>query len=192
MIATKDQERAALVKIRKIVRDLGEDSYVGTAFDGAFELAEENIENDAAFSCQGYIDTCHRLQRKAGNPSNICSSCACAYHRDDDLFDCLAGHGGNCQNTTCEDYFSHNDAARKLRGMQCEMDDLRKMEAQAIQSADSMQSVIDDLEDKYIAARDTLDKREHEAEEAEAALTVAQLENIRLKAKLYDMMTAQA
>ena len=49
MAATKDQERKALEKIRKIVEELGEDSYIGMAFEGCFEIAEENIEND--FGC---------------------------------------------------------------------------------------------------------------------------------------------
>lgn len=50
MVATKDQERKALEKIRKIVEELGEGSYVGTAFEGCFEIAEENINNDWALS----------------------------------------------------------------------------------------------------------------------------------------------
>lgn len=49
-MATKEQERKALEKIRKIVEELGEDSYIGTAFEGCFEVAEENIENDFACS----------------------------------------------------------------------------------------------------------------------------------------------
>lgn len=50
MAATKDQERKALEKIRKIVEELGEDSYIGMAFEGCFEDAEENIENDFGLS----------------------------------------------------------------------------------------------------------------------------------------------
>lgn len=50
MMATKEQERAALAKIKKIVEGLGKDSYIGTAFMGCFEIAEENIENDWAGS----------------------------------------------------------------------------------------------------------------------------------------------
>lgn len=49
-MTTKEQERKALAQIRKIVESLGEDSYVGKAFDGCFEDAEENIENDFAMS----------------------------------------------------------------------------------------------------------------------------------------------
>lgn len=49
-MTTKEQERKALAQIRKIVESLGEDSYIGTAFEGCFEIAEENIENDFACS----------------------------------------------------------------------------------------------------------------------------------------------
>lgn len=50
MAATKEQERKALARIKKIVEELGEDSYIGMAFEGCFEVAEENIENDFACS----------------------------------------------------------------------------------------------------------------------------------------------
>lgn len=49
MAVTKDEEFKALEKIRKIVEGLGEDSYIGTAFEGCFEVAEDNIRND--FMC---------------------------------------------------------------------------------------------------------------------------------------------
>lgn len=45
-MTTKEQERKALEKIRKIVADLGECSYIGMAFEGCFEVAEQNIDND--------------------------------------------------------------------------------------------------------------------------------------------------
>lgn len=51
-MATKQQEREALKKIQEIVAGLGEDSYIMTAFAGCFELAERNIDDDAAFSMQ--------------------------------------------------------------------------------------------------------------------------------------------
>lgn len=47
--ATKEQERQALEKIRKIVDELGDGSYVGMAFEGCFDDAEDNIRND--FGC---------------------------------------------------------------------------------------------------------------------------------------------
>jgi len=56
MAATKNQERKALEEIRKIVAELGEDSYICTAFEGCFEVAEENIENDFACSLKQVAD----------------------------------------------------------------------------------------------------------------------------------------
>ncbi len=60
-IATKDQERKALEQIKKMVAELGDNSYLATAFTGAFELAEINIDDDAACSTQYYIDQYHSL-----------------------------------------------------------------------------------------------------------------------------------
>lgn len=54
--ATKDQEREALEKIKAIVEALGPDSYIGTALDGCFEIAEENIENDFACSMKQRVE----------------------------------------------------------------------------------------------------------------------------------------
>ncbi len=44
--ATKQQERDTLAAIRRMVEELGPQSYVATAFEGCFEDAETNIEND--------------------------------------------------------------------------------------------------------------------------------------------------
>ena len=44
--ATKQQERDTLEAIRKMVEELGPQSYLAIAFDGCFEDAESNIEND--------------------------------------------------------------------------------------------------------------------------------------------------
>lgn len=55
-MTTKDQERKALEQIRKIVEGLGPDSYIATAFDGCFEVAEENIENDFACSMKQRVE----------------------------------------------------------------------------------------------------------------------------------------
>lgn len=56
MIATREQELSALEKIKKIVADLGEGSYLGAAFDGCFELAECNIANDFCVSMKASKD----------------------------------------------------------------------------------------------------------------------------------------
>lgn len=60
--ATKQQERDALDKIRKIVEQLGPDSYIATAFEGCFDLAAENIENDWACSM---ADRVRRAEKRA-------------------------------------------------------------------------------------------------------------------------------
>ena len=46
-MATKEQERKALEKITTIIAEVGgEESYIGKAFEGCFEIAQENIDND--------------------------------------------------------------------------------------------------------------------------------------------------
>lgn len=54
-MATKQREREVLAMIREVVDALGEGSYIGTAFEGVFDLAEQNIEYDAAFSFPAQI-----------------------------------------------------------------------------------------------------------------------------------------
>lgn len=56
---TKAEERKALDRIKKILEDAGRDSYIATALDGAIDLAEQNITEDAAYSTRYYIDKCH-------------------------------------------------------------------------------------------------------------------------------------
>lgn len=60
--ATKQQEREALDKIRKIVDQLGPDSYLATTFEGCFDLAAENIDNDWACSM---ADRARRAEKRA-------------------------------------------------------------------------------------------------------------------------------
>ena len=54
--ATKQQERDTLDAIRKMVAKLGPSSYVATAFEGCFEIAEQNIDNDFADSMAGRLE----------------------------------------------------------------------------------------------------------------------------------------
>lgn len=64
MIATKEQERKALEKIKKIVNDLGEGSYIGMAFEGCFEKAEENIDNDFGCSFKSDLESARKENEK--------------------------------------------------------------------------------------------------------------------------------
>lgn len=63
-VTTKDQERQAVEKIRKIVEGLGENSYVGTAMAGVLEVAEQNIEYDAAFSLKEEKEIAERREQE--------------------------------------------------------------------------------------------------------------------------------
>lgn len=65
MISTKEQERKALEQIKTIVDGLGEDSYIRTAFDGAFEDAENNIKDDAAYSMKARYEFSEKQLEKA-------------------------------------------------------------------------------------------------------------------------------
>lgn len=49
LMASKQQEREALAAIKALVDALGPDSYLSFAFEGVFDIAESNIEND--FGC---------------------------------------------------------------------------------------------------------------------------------------------
>lgn len=47
---TKDEERALLAKIEKLLASADPDGYIATAFKGAAENAHRNIDEDAAYS----------------------------------------------------------------------------------------------------------------------------------------------
>lgn len=49
-MTTKQDEMNALKEIRKIIASLGENSYIGIAFEGCLEDADQNIANDFACS----------------------------------------------------------------------------------------------------------------------------------------------
>lgn len=54
--ATKEQERETLEKIKAMVAELGPQSYLKTAFEGVYEVAEMNIDEDAAYSFPGRVN----------------------------------------------------------------------------------------------------------------------------------------
>lgn len=59
-MTTKEQERKVLAQIKKLVDGLGKDSYIGTAFEGCWEIAEQNIENDWACSMKDRAETAEK------------------------------------------------------------------------------------------------------------------------------------
>lgn len=54
---TKQQEREALEQIKQILKDFGPDTYLGMAFEGCIEDAEENIANDFGCSMKQRFDS---------------------------------------------------------------------------------------------------------------------------------------
>lgn len=59
-LATKQQERDTLAAIRQMVEELGPQSYLSTAFQGCFEIAEQNIEYDFGDSMKGRVEVAER------------------------------------------------------------------------------------------------------------------------------------
>lgn len=156
--ATKDQEREALEKIKAILDTLGLDSYVGTAFEGCLEIAEENIENDFAFSMKQRVETAvvenSRLKERVK-----------------ELEDKLA--------ESEKDYEAAHAAAHLVA-------DEKDAEIQRLKTQ------VQELSEKLASAEEALEDANEEAGSAEARSGEAQAEIVRLKAKLYDYMTAGA
>ena len=63
--ATKQQERDTLEAIKKMVEELGPQSYLATAFAGCFEIAEQNIEYDFGDSMKGRLESAEKKLDKA-------------------------------------------------------------------------------------------------------------------------------
>lgn len=63
-MTTKEQERQAIAKIRRIVEGLGVNSYIGFAMEGVLEMAERNIEDDAAYSMKGCMEIAERREQE--------------------------------------------------------------------------------------------------------------------------------
>lgn len=72
--ATKAQERETLEKIKAMVAELGPHSYLGTAFEGTFEDAETNIENDFAFSMKARVESVKEQLADMTSDCNIAKS----------------------------------------------------------------------------------------------------------------------
>ena len=156
--ATKDQEREALEKIKAILDTLGPDSYVGTAFEGCLEIAEENIENDFAFSMK------QRVEAAVVETSRL-------KERVKELEDKLA--------ESEKDYEAAHAAAHLVA-------DEKDAEIQRLKTQ------VQELSEKLASAEEALEDANEEAGSAEARSGEAQAEIVRLKAKLYDYMTAGA
>jgi len=72
--ATKEQERETLEKIKAMVAELGPQSYLKTAFEGVFEIAEMNIDEDAAYSFPGRVSLLEEQLKEMGSKYNVARS----------------------------------------------------------------------------------------------------------------------
>lgn len=72
--ANATKEREALEKIKAMVEELGPQSYLKTAFTGVYEVAEMNIEEDAAYSFPGRISLLEEQLREMGSKYNAAHS----------------------------------------------------------------------------------------------------------------------
>ncbi|NCB62437.1 MAG: hypothetical protein EOM52_02310 [Clostridia bacterium] len=99
-IATKDQEWKALASIKKIVEGLGPQSYIATAFEGCFQDAEENIENDFACSMKGRYEAEHeKAVHNEGIATEACKQLAAEKQKLTDLQDRLDEMDGTLSST---------------------------------------------------------------------------------------------
>lgn len=137
-MTTKEQERKALEQIKKIVEGLGADSYIAMAFEGCFEDAEENIDNDWACS---WKQRCADAQKNADHHQK-----AAEHYRT-----------------------AVSEQAKEIESLK---DKLEKSK----EAFENCNAVSIENWNKFREVEDKLEARENEI--------------IRLKAKLYDMMTA--
>ena len=146
-MTSKEQEFQTLEKIKKLVADLGEDSYIGFAFEGCFEVAEENIRNDFACSMKQRAETAEAKAVKAESGAHDCA-----------------------------------EALKTVRDRMAEM--LNEIEAYKRQAVTAEARA-------YKAKLELEDLREQlEANKQQETTDTKDLEILKLKAKLYDMMSA--
>ena len=144
-MTSKAQERKALEQIRKIVEGLGEDSYIGTAFEGCFEIAEENIEFDFAISMKDKVQSAeNRLNGQI--------------KRNEEL-------------------------EKEVRELKERAEDDREAAEEWMQKYQNM------VNDKNIW-RDDCTKTRESLKEEQSKNEALEQEIMKLKAKLYDLMTA--
>ena len=163
--ATKQQEREALDKIRKIVEQLGPDSYLATTFEGCFDLAAENINNDWACSM---ADRARRAEKRAEEAEEKRIEAELGYNR---LVDKLA--------EAEKDYEAAHAAAHAVA---------EEKDAEIAKLKDQLKQIQETA--RWNGQR--CDEEATAAGEAQRRAEAAEAEVIQLKAKLYDFMVEGA
>lgn len=137
-MATKQEERKALEQIKKIVAGLGEESYIGRAFEGCFDMAASNIE--------------------------------------DDFWDSMKERAERYNVLSIERLQEVEEAEKRAKTAEAEVQyidgQLKLAQERAVENGN--------------AYREKCDK----VDELTKQVSALELENIKLKAKLYDLMTA--
>lgn len=145
-MTTKDQERKALEEIRAIVEKVGGDqSYIGMAFKGCFELAEDNITNDFGDS---WVDRWSSIVDENNKHIDEISE----LKRDRDSMEA------------------------ELKAITDRLENLKEIRNQWKEKAESNETA--------------LNENRKALNEIRASANDLELENMKLKAKLYDLMTA--
>lgn len=151
-MTTKEQERKVLAQIKKLVDGLGKDSYIGTAFEGCWEIAEQNIENDWACSMKDRAETAEKKLE------------------------------------TIEQKYEHligvNNHLEKSR------DEAQTKAASNFQEAVKHAERERELESKIAGMEDDMEAMRATVEASEQKLEAKELEIIKLKARLFDLMNA--
>lgn len=146
-MTSKAQELKTLEAIKKLVAELGEDSYIGMAFEGCFEIAEENIKNDFACSMKQRAEA---AEDKAEGAKKRADAAEAAL-----------------------------EAARNREAkLQKEIETYKKQAESAIDKAFKQELDLNDLREQI------------KANSQKQAVDDKDLEILKLKAKLYDMMNA--
>lgn len=169
-IATKDEERSTLTKIKKLVEELGEGSYIGTAFKGAFELAEQNIEYDFGDSVLDWKD---KFEQKS-------EDCTRLSYQVEELQTNLKTRDEEIKSLSakCDSLAVSNT---KLSGeLSAIYDALNAANATAREQTALHENMVQ-----------SFFEQQERAIKAEEELAAKSDEVIKLKAKLYDMMTAK-
>ena len=156
-MTTKEQERKALAQIRKIVEGLGDGSYIGMAFEGCFEDAETNIENDWGCSMKQRAESAERKLEEAINARKSEAMMA------------------DTQRKQVASLKAQVNKLTEKNGYQ--LATIKAMEQEAKQEQEKTDKAVMDLSNKLI--------------EKQNELEAAQLEIIRLKARLFDLIDNQ-
>lgn len=179
---SKQQERNALTEIQEIVNVLGPDSYLATAFAGVFNYAKTNIENDFTW---GPVEEL-MIERESHRKTQV------LYEGQKEIADRITSSLSDAQEALIERNKAYDQERARARELeeQCHTYNMELAEASAVledarRDRDKFELRYEETNEQLIAELDS-----HEA--TVAKLHDAELEILRLKAKLYDLMTAGA